>query len=142
VVGLANGTELQPILSGSRARSLRVGTAKAVLERSRSDRREIRTVNYRRFLEGGKIRTVSLRDVNISTPRGLPRVDEPRAWELSNLVVGLLNGDGYMIQIGILIDVGDQTARIYSRPAESVRRIEVGYVKLSTAGTELGYFED
>ena len=141
VVGLANGTELQPILSGSGAQSLNIETAKEVLARSRSDRREIRTASYRRFLEGARTRAISLQEVSISTPRGFPQVEGPKAQELSNLVVGLLNNDGYMLQIGILIGLGNGTAKIYCRPAQAVRNIEVGYVRLSTAGTELGYFE-
>jgi polynucleotide 5'-kinase involved in rRNA processing len=60
---------------------------------------------------------------------------------LSNLVVGLLNNDGYMLQIGILMGLGDGIARVYSRPVEAVRTLEVGYVRLSTSGAELGYFE-
>lgn len=141
VVGLANGTELQPILSGSKAQSISIETAKEVLARSRSDRREIRTANYRRFLEGGRIRAISLRGVSISTPKRFPRLEEVKARDLGNLVVGLLNDDGYMVQFGVLIGFGDQSARIYCRPVEAVRRIEVGYVKLSTTGAELGYFE-
>ena len=141
VVGLANGTELQPILSGSGARSLSIDTAKEVLARSRSDRREIRTASYRRFLEGASTRAVSLQGVSISTPKGFPQIQGSKARELSNLIVGLLNDDGYMLQIGVLMGLGNGTARVYSRSVEAVRKIEVGYVKLSTAGIELGYFE-
>jgi polynucleotide 5'-hydroxyl-kinase GRC3/NOL9 len=141
VIGLANGTELQAILSGSGAQSLSIDTAKEALARSRSDRRGIRTASYRRFLEGARTRAMSLQGVSISTPKGFPQVEGPKARELSNLVVGLLNNDGYMLQIGILIGLGKGTARVYCRPVEAVRKMEVGYVKLSTTGTELGYFE-
>jgi polynucleotide 5'-hydroxyl-kinase GRC3/NOL9 len=141
VVGLANGTELQPILSGSGARSLSIDTAKEVLARSRSDRREIRTASYRRFLEGASTRAVSLQGVSISAPIGFPQIQGSNARELTNLIVGLLNDDGYMLQIGVLMGFGNGTARVYCRSVEAVRRIEVGYVKLSTAGIELGYFE-
>lgn len=141
VIGLANGTELQPILSGSRAHSLSIETAKEVLARSRSDRREIRSTNYRRFLEGARTRAISMQGISFSTPKGFPQLDGSNAQELSNLVVGLLNNDGYMLQIGILIETGNMTARIYCRPVQALRKIEVGYVKLSKTGSELGYFE-
>jgi polynucleotide 5'-hydroxyl-kinase GRC3/NOL9 len=141
VIGLATGAELQPILSGSRARTLDVETAKDVLARSRSDRRETRIAGYRRFLEGARTRTISLRTVDLSTPVGFPPVHGPKAQELNSLIVGLLDGDGYMLEIGVFMGFANDTARIYCRSVERVHKIEVGYVRLSKDGTELGYFE-
>lgn len=141
VIGLATGTELQPILSGSRAQALSVETAKDVLARSRSDRRETRITGYRRFLEGARTRTVSLRAVNLSIPLGFPEIHGPKAQELTNLIVGLLSAEGYMVGLGVLMGFADDSARVYCRSTEEVHRIEVGYVKLLTDGTELGYFE-
>lgn len=140
VVGLANGTELHPILSGSGAHSLSVDTAKEVLARSRSDRRKIRIASYRRFLEGGRTRIISLQGVEFTTPKGFPPIRESRS-ELNSLIVGLLDDQGYLLQIGILMAVENDTLRVYCRSVEGVRKIEVGYVKLSAEGAELGYFE-
>jgi polynucleotide 5'-hydroxyl-kinase GRC3/NOL9 len=141
VVALASESELQPILSGSRVQSVNVKTAKQVLTRSQSDRREIRRASYARFLEGARIRPIPLQEVTISTPRGSVQIDKLGTREANNLVVGLLNDEAYMLQIGILFGLTDLTAKVYCRSVENVRRIDVGYVKLSTKGTELGYFE-
>jgi len=141
VIGLATGRELQPVLSGSRARALKVDTAKDVLARSRSDRREARITGYRRFLEGARTRTISLRAVDLSTPVGFPLVHGTQAWELNSLIVGLLDDEGYMLEIGVLMGLANDTARVYCRSVEGVHKIEVGYLKLSKDGTELGYFE-
>jgi len=141
VIGLASGAELQPVLSGSGARALNVETAKDVLARTRSDRRETRITGYRRFLEGARTMTISLRTVELSTPVGFPPVHGPKAQELNNLIVGLLNDDGCMLEIGILTGLENDTAKVYCRSLECVHKIEVGYVKLSKYGTELGYFE-
>ncbi len=141
VVGLATGTELQPILSGSGTQSLSIDTAKEVLARSRSNRREIRVASYRRFLEGGRTRTISLRGVSVSAPKGFPSIRGSERSELNGLVVGLLDDGDYMLRIGILMGFETDTARVYCGSAEGARKIEVGYVRLSTDGTELGYFE-
>lgn len=141
VIGLATGAELQPILSGSRARALSVDTAKDVLARSRSDRRETRITGYRRFLEGARTRPISLRTVDLSSPVGFPLVHGPKARELDSLIVGLLDDEGYMLEIGVLMGVANDTAKVYCRSVERVHKIEVGYLRLSKDGTELGYFE-
>ena len=141
VIALATGAELQPVLSGSRARALNVDTAKDILARSRSDRREARITGYRRFLEGARARSISLRAVDLSIPVGFPPVHGPEAWEMNSLIVGLLDGEGYMLEIGVLIGFANDTARVYCRSIERVHKIEVGYLKLSKDGTELGYFE-
>ena len=141
VVGLATGTELQPILSGSRAISINVEAPEIVLTRSRSDRREIRIAGYRRFLDGGTTRTLPLRKVKVRMPKGFPPLQSRYSRELSNLIVGLLDEKGYLLQIGVLLDFGTGLLKVYSRPIEGVREIELGYVKLSTDGVELGYLE-
>jgi polynucleotide 5'-hydroxyl-kinase GRC3/NOL9 len=141
VIGLATGTELQPILSGSHANALKIETAKEVLERSRGDRREIRNAGYRRFLEGSGTRTIPLASVNLSIPFGLPRIHRQEARELHDLIVGLLNNEGLMVEMGVFMGFTDDSAKVYCRSAEDVRTIELGYIRLSRDGTELGYFE-
>ena len=141
VIALASGTELQPILSGSRAQSLGIDTAKEVLARSRSNRREIRISSYRRFLQGGRARTISLQGVTVSTPDGFPSPQGPESRLLNGLIVGLLGNEDYLIQIGVLMALENHALSVYCRTTEGARKVEVGYVKLSTDGTELGYFE-
>lgn len=141
VIGISTGTELRSIFSASRARSVNVEAPQAVLIRSRSDRREIRNAGYRRFLEGGTVRIFPLRGVQMKIPKGLPSPRELRSKDLKNLIVGLLDDKGYLLQIGVLVNFEKDLLKVYSRSADRVRKIELGYVKLSTDGVELGYFE-
>jgi polynucleotide 5'-hydroxyl-kinase GRC3/NOL9 len=141
VLGLAPGNELQPILAGSHAQAMKVEPANEVLSRSRSDRRRIRVSGYQRFLDGGQIRTIHLREVQLYAPPGFPSLTTSKGGELSNLIVGLLDENRYLIQIGVLLNIEAGTVRVFARPAEGIRMIELGYVRLSTAGSELGFVE-
>ena len=141
VLGVAGGNELQPILAGTRSTSLSVEIAKDALARSLGDRRKIRSANYKRFLEGGKTWTIRSRDVEIAPPNNSPITQVAGKRKFENLVVGLLNHEGFMLQLGILMNIEEETLRIYSRSVDNVRRVEIGHVRLATNGSELGYFE-
>jgi len=141
VIALAGGDELQPILAGSRSTSLSVDIAKDALARSRGDRRKIRHANYRRFLEGGKTWTICSRDVEIVAPNDSLIIHAQRKREFENLGVGLLDREGYMLQLGILMNIENESVRVYSRSVDNVRRLDIGQVRLSTSGIELGYHE-
>jgi polynucleotide 5'-hydroxyl-kinase GRC3/NOL9 len=141
VLGLAKGSELQPILSSSRAESMNIDAAKQVLARSRSNRREIRTAGYYRSLEGGRTRTIPLHGMQLSIPNGFPALRGTRAEELNDLIVGLIGENGYLIQIGIFRGTEGEVARVYCRETANLRKLEFGYVRLSTSGREIGYFE-
>ncbi len=138
VIGISTDGELQPILSGSQARSMRIEAARDVLSRSRSDRRELRIAGYKRFLEGGTVRTLQRRTIRIGTPKGVRDLQNP---DLRNLIVGLLNNEGFLLQIGIFLSADRDMLRIHTRSLEGTYEIELGYVKLSTDGVELGYLE-
>ena len=140
VIGLGFGNELQPILAGSRAQSMTVEPASEVLPRSKSDRQKIRVNGYRRFLDGGSMRTFTLREVQVS-PESLSFLAKSKASELRNLIVGLLNENRYLVQIGVLLTFELGTIRVYCKPAREVRTIELGYLKLSTNGSELGFVD-
>ena len=141
VIGLGFGNELHPILAGSHAQSMTVEPANEVLSRSRSNRRRIRINGYRRFLDGGSMRTFTLREVQLSIPGSLSFLGKSKGSELSNLIVGLLDQNQYLVQIGVLLAFEPGTVRVYCKPAEGIRRIELGYLKLSTNGNELGFVE-
>lgn len=140
VLEMSTDSELQPILSGSQARSLKVAAAAEALRRSRIDRREIRTSGYQRFLNGASVRTLPLREVRVLMQDGLTSLRAPFNPKLRNLIVGLLNEKGYLLEIGILLELEKDFVRIYSRPTKNVRKIELGYLKLSIDGSEIGYF--
>ncbi len=141
VIGLAAHTELQPLLSASQAHSLKIDTAREVLERSRTDRRQIRRASYRRYLEGGRTQTIPLQGVSLLAPTEFPPIQGSTSRELKDLIVGLLGGGGNMLHLGIFMGLENDEIRVYSKSVEGVRKMDFGYVKLSTDGRELEYFE-
>jgi len=138
VVGISGGSELQPILSGSKARSLTATVPEVVLARSRSDRRELRGAGYRRYLEGASVRTLSLRNVRLTIPVSLRGLDR-RMWR--DAIVGLLDSDGFLLEIGIVRELTEDSIKVYAREAKDVREVELGYVKLLADGAEIGNLE-
>jgi len=140
VLGIATGRELEPILSRAGA-SMRIEAPQLVLARSRSDRRQIRTASYRRYLEGGKPTAYSRGNIRIRLPNASATSRSTRISELMNLIVGLLDDEGYLVQIGVLLNVDEEKLKVYSRPTDRLTEIELGHVKLSTEGVELGYLE-
>lgn len=141
VVGMGAENELHPILSLQKSHSIAISTAKDVLIRSRSDRRAIRTANYRRHLESGRAQTIPLDEVNVLTPNGFPPIQSIAGRQLAGLALGLLDNDGYMLHFGILQGVENGNLKVYSKSVEAVRNVELGYVRLTTKGIELEYFE-
>jgi polynucleotide 5'-hydroxyl-kinase GRC3/NOL9 len=140
VLGIETGKELEPILSRAGA-SMRIEAPQLVLARSRSDRRQIRTASYRRYLDGGKEVAYSRRNVRVRLPNALAISPSTRISEQRNLIVGLMDDEGYLLQIGVLLSLEEEMLRVYSRPTDRLSEIELGYVKLSTEGVELGYLE-
>ena len=139
VVGLEYRDELQPILTGAGASSMRVDSARNTYGRSRAGRRSIRASNYRRFLEGAVTRSVNLQNVQLSFPTGFSSATPHGNRILRNLIIGLVDEDGYLLEIGILVGIGPHSLRIFSRPTNEIRRIDVGYVKISPYGREIGF---
>jgi len=140
VLGLATGSELEPILSKAGA-SMRIETPQLVLTRSQSDRRQIRTASYRRYLNGGRTTSFSKRNVRVKLPDALARSGSQRSSDLRNLIVGLLDNEGHLLQIGVLLDLEEETLRVYSRSVDRLSEVELGCVKLSTEGVEMGYLD-
>jgi polynucleotide 5'-kinase involved in rRNA processing len=139
VLGLAYSNELKRILGGVRLPSMRIDAAKDALKRSRVDRRSVRVDAYRRFLEGAVTRRINLEKVQLSFPSRYLPVSGLDRRALSNLIVGILDDQDYLAEIGILMGVEREAAVIYSRRSEVFHKIEVGYVRLSTAGEEIGF---
>jgi polynucleotide 5'-hydroxyl-kinase GRC3/NOL9 len=141
VLALAESTELQPILSACGSNSLIVQTSKELLVRSRGDRRKIRTASYRRFLSGARMRKIARSDIQITTPHDFPFVNRGRNFQFEKLVIGLLDDAGYLLYLGILQSVENQALRVFCKSADGVRKIDIGRVRLSTDGVEIGFFD-
>jgi polynucleotide 5'-hydroxyl-kinase GRC3/NOL9 len=141
VLGIAAENELESMLSLTAVRSMRVEASEKRFLRSRSDRRQLRTSGYRRFLEGGKVRIHSLGTTRVTLPDGRPVSSGAETPQLGNLIVGFLDDNDYLLEIGILLSAENESLKIYSRAVDYFARIEMGYVKLSTGGVEFGYRE-
>jgi polynucleotide 5'-hydroxyl-kinase GRC3/NOL9 len=140
VLGISTSRELEPILSKAGA-SMRIEASQLVLARSRSDRRQIRTASYRRYLDGGRTTAYPRRNVRVRLPDALARSGSTQISIVRNLIVGLVDNEGYLLQIGVLLDLEEEMLRVYSRSTDRLSEIELGYVKLSTDGVELGYLD-
>lgn len=140
LLGIGKGEELNPILHRADA-SMRIEAPSLVLTRSQTDRRQIRTASYRRYLNGGKIRSYSTRETQVRLPSLLTPVQSKQFPELRNLIVGLLNNQGYLLQIGVLLNFEEDIFRVYSKPTDHISEVELGHVRLSTEGVELGFLD-
>jgi len=139
VLGLEYSSELESILGGVRFHSLKIGVSREVLERSRVDRRSIRNEGYRRFLDGAYTRHVDLEEVPLSFPQFGTKIFDANASR--GLIVGILDAEGYLVDIGILMGVQRESVSIYSRHQGAIKQMEAGYVKLSTSGSEIGFLK-
>lgn len=150
VIGIASGRELDPILNSIKRPALLVHAPDIVRERDRENRRELRESNYRRYLDGGRrtrYRTDAVKLVAAESGRELSLRDiggVEQLGNLSNLLLGLLDERGLLLEIGVLlgVDRGGEAVNVYSRPTTGVSTIELGSVKLSTQGAELGYLDE
>jgi polynucleotide 5'-hydroxyl-kinase GRC3/NOL9 len=141
VIGITRGDELQPILSRTKAPSMRIEPSNFVLERSQSARRDTRTAGYRRYLNGGKTLSFSTHKVRVSLPGEPTILQKKDSLDLRNLIAGLLDEQGYLLQIGVILSSDENALGVYSKPADSLHEIEIGYIRLSINGEELGYLD-
>jgi polynucleotide 5'-hydroxyl-kinase GRC3/NOL9 len=141
VLAITADSELQPILAGSRVRSLNIEAPQSILARSRADRRVLRVAGYRTYLEGASTKTISRQHVKVAFPGAFKFSRKRDTHELRNLIIGVLDSEGYLQHIGILLDFGERSLRMFSRAVNNMHEIELGYVKLSLDGEELGYLE-
>lgn len=141
VIGIGPEKNLAPILGVTRTHWIQAETSKAILPRTRNDRKEIRKRGYRRFLDGSTVHTLKLSDVKIHMREDVRQAFTRHSSELHNLLVGMLDTRGFVYQIGILQTVTADYLRVYSRTVRKHIILELGYVKLSRDGAELGFRE-
>jgi polynucleotide 5'-kinase involved in rRNA processing len=141
VIGISTGTELAPILSMASVRAMSLQAAQSVLARSRGDRREIRKAGYRRYLQGATRRTLSLQEIRLKIPEEMATIQKQDEDETKDIIVGLLDKNGFLLQIGVLLSWTREKVTIYSKEAKNATTIELGFVRLTAEGDELGYVE-
>lgn len=139
VIGPRNS--LNPILQTTKNYPIIVESSRAILPRTRVERKEIRRSGYQRFLTDSTSHTLKLDDVRLQLRRSIQQGISKGNLDLSNLLVGFLNDRGFLDQIGILETMTHSSLTVCSRAIHQPVTIEFGYVKLAIDGSELGFVE-
>jgi polynucleotide 5'-hydroxyl-kinase GRC3/NOL9 len=140
VIGIGQEKSITPILDVTGTHWIEAETSNAIFPRTRNDRKEIRKIGYRRFLDGSTVHTLKLNEVRIRMGEDERKQNLIKhSSELHNLLVGLLDSRGFTYHIGILQTVTTDYLRVYSRAVRKPIILELGYVKLSRDGSELGF---
>jgi polynucleotide 5'-hydroxyl-kinase GRC3/NOL9 len=140
------GSDISPILQAGNRTTLLVGSPDTIKERSRLDRRELRSLGYQKYLAGASLRSfrmngTRLRHYTTMGDLGLDRVSRSWVENLKDTVVGLLDAEDLLQEIGVLKDIvpSARMVKIWSRIPNLPAKIEVGDVKLNNDGRELGH---
>jgi polynucleotide 5'-hydroxyl-kinase GRC3/NOL9 len=141
------GGDISRILQAGNRTTLLVGSPDTIKERTRLDRRELRSLGYQKYLAGASLKTFRVDGVKLRrclTPENLDlnRVPRVQIENLKDAIVGFLDADDFLQEIGILKDAvpSARTVKIWSRILNIPRKIEIGDVKLNNDGRELGHF--
>jgi polynucleotide 5'-hydroxyl-kinase GRC3/NOL9 len=132
VLGLAEGSELKPILEKTSAPVVRIQAPKFIKVRSREERKRLREYGYMRYLRKAIHRNFSLE--KIKTENLLA------ARCGGGEILGFLDEEGFLIGIGILehLNRTRRMLRAYTNvPPRGVAEIACGSVRLSLQGMEL-----
>ena len=131
MVGIQRLHEIDAILDSVNAMSMRIQSPDFVKPRSREQRKRLRERGYRRFLREAKTITLPL-DILKTVSRAVLQ-----NWE--NLIVGLLDHEGFLLSIGVLkeVDARRRLARLYSPEVAKLDSVEIGVVRISETGEEM-----
>ena len=148
VLGIGAKQDTADILQAGNRSTLLVSPPDTIRERSQIERKELRTLRYQKYLSGSSLKTfrangASVRESLSSQVLDLRAMSWPRTETLKDAIVGFLGTDGFLQEIGVLKDIvpSTMTIRVWSRIAPPFKEIEVGCVRLSNDGHELGYVE-
>jgi len=135
VVGIERLHEIDAILDSVNAMSIRIQPPDFVKPRSREQRKRLRENSYRRFLTDAKTITLPVDIVKTVSGTHLQNYE--------NLIVGLLDCDGFLLSIGILkeIDSKRRSAKIYCPELIEPTSVEIGAVRISESGKEIAELE-
>lgn len=135
VIGIGSETDLKPIMDTSKSNWISVESSQATHQRTRSERREIRNSGYERYLAGSIAHNVNLEEVRI---RPSIRRQICRSSDLHNLIVGLNDDKGFMLHIGVLMEIENTSLQVFAPSVRGVAEFALGSVKISTEGREMG----
>jgi len=144
--GIGGGDETSEILQAGHCATLLVGSPDIIKQRNQIDRRELRTLAYQKYLAGASSKTLRLGEAKIqdaisSETLDLHEISRRQVEEIRDAIVGFIDTDGLLQDIGVLKEVtpSAKTLRIWSRASHAPSLLELGGVKLSEDGRELGY---
>jgi polynucleotide 5'-kinase involved in rRNA processing len=144
-LGIGSTAEVSEILQAGNRTALLVSSPDTIKQRTQVDRRELRALGYRKYLAGSSTKTFRIDGARLSSSLtseafNLRRPSRLELDALKDSIVGFLDADGFLQEIGILKDAAPSTMtlKIWSRITCTPSMIEIGDVKLSNDGRELG----
>jgi len=145
-LGIGSDDDTSQILQAGNLTALLAGSPDIIKERTQVDRRQLRALGYQKYLAGASVKVfrsdrTGLQSALSSEALHLNRLSRSQVEDLKDAIVGFLDADGFLQEIGILKDIipSTKTVKIWSRIAATLSKIETGCVKLSDDGRELGY---
>jgi len=142
VVGIGEKSETNSIIELVKQTSFQIQSPKMVLRRTREQRKELRELRYRKYLNRSVVVKVDVLRSKVSFSTGQVLRPEHLDSSLTKSLLGMLDDDGWLLGIGVLSGMNrkDESLRI-TTPVASFSEIEIGAVKLDENGTELSYLE-
>lgn len=145
-LGIGSDDDTSQILQAANITALLAGSPDIIKQRTQIDRRELRALGYHKYLAGASVKAfrtdrTGVQSAVSSEALQLNRLSRSQVEDLKEAIVGFLDADGFLQEIGILKDIipSAATVKIWSRIAVAPGKIEIGGVKLSEDGRELGY---
>lgn len=139
-------SEISQVLQAGNRTTLLVGSPDTIKERTRVDRRELRALGYHKYLTGASLKIFSMNGVKLRhclrpDDLDLSRLPRSQLQNLKDTIVGFLNSDDFLQEIGILKDIVPSSgiAKIWSRISDTPSKIETGDVKLNNEGREISH---
>lgn len=142
VFALVKKTEMEPILESVKILTYKLIPSRFVKERSREDRMRFREFGYRKHLVRAENVRLTVEGISVRhfDGRQIPDIGELRKYK--GAILGLLDAEGWLKSIAVLKGVErERTIRVFTPNAVDVAAVEVGALKISPDGSELGYFE-
>jgi polynucleotide 5'-hydroxyl-kinase GRC3/NOL9 len=134
ILGIGEVNNFEKIIENDEKRSFNfLHSSNYVKKRSKDERRNLREYGYRKYLENGSIKRISLYKVKFE---GIDNYLDYRS-----RLLGLIDEDGFLQGIGILKEFNESEGeiRIYTpvRNLDGISNIEGGSISISESGKEL-----
>ena len=141
LIGIGSRNSLNPIVHKTKTNPIIVESSRAILSRTRSERKEIRRNGYQRFLTNSVSNSIKLDNIKLQLRKSITQAISKENLDLNNVLLGFLNDKGFLEQIGILETMTRSYLTVYSRRIHQPVTLEFGYVKLTRDGSEVGFLE-